>query len=471
LDNVSGYDWTFPRSVAWEGCLRYVLNEIRSRYNVLQQIWRPLGIILSAGSFIYFVERFYHRSGRFFPGTVLLAVLSVVLLFTVPIKSIRLLAKRVVAFVLDFAVLALFTYSACDLLFRHHVTKPCGLVSLVAMWAWLFFFVFCDWLFSGTPGKLLLNLRLKNRTARTDFVTCLLRGLLILVVPITIAGRIIGILTHSKTTSFVLWSAALAILSFLPLSIAISGGQSVVDLLLKTSVLPRRSSLKQYPGALDRPRWLVLVLASFAFGIALAYTSFPGFGSLGTEFKKPSFPEVQAQRAGEVEARTAAGLRVYMLKSPNNVDSEIEDFKVYTALGQLPGGDVVESTPAARECASAFKLSAAYTILHAKIDRESLTVVRMFLWQNLMSLSPLYSTRPGYLVFEIANRESFGAFDVESSEDYVFCVAGTGKEAGQQLVGGTANISILYSLQMPSLLILADLARYSEIEKVPIWPQ
>jgi hypothetical protein len=159
-----------------------------------------------------------------------------------------------------------------------------------------------------------------------------------------------------------------------------------------------------------------------------------------------------------------------MLKSPNNIDSEIEDFKIYTALGKLPG-DVVESTPAARECASAFKLSGAYTIVHAKIDRESLTVVKMFLWQNLMGLSPLYSTRPGYLVFEIVNRESFGAFDVESSEDYVFCVAGTGKEAGHQLVGGGAKISILYSLQMPSLLILADLARYSEIEKVPIWPQ
>lgn len=438
---------------------------------MLQQIWKPASLILSATSFIYFVKDFYHRSGRFFPGTVVLFALAIALLFTVPIKSIRLLAKRTVAFVLDLAILALITYAVCDLLFRYQAVKPCGLVSLVVMWAWLFFTIFCDWQFSGTPGKLLLGLRLKSQTAATlNFVKCLLRSLLILVVPLTIAGRITGILTYSKAISFVLWSAALAILSFLPLSMAISGGQSAVDLLLRTSVLPRQSSLKQYPASLDRQKWLVLVFASLAFGTVLAYTSFPGLGSLGAEFKKPSFPTLEARRSGEAEALTAAALRAYMLRSPNNIDSEIEDFKLYTVLGK-PAGDVVENTPAARECASAFKLGGEYKIIYAKVDRESLTVVKMFLWQNLMSLSPLYSTRPGYLVFEIVNRETFGAFDIESYEKYTFCEVGTGKEAGQQLVGGSPGIAILSSVQLPSLLFLADLARYSEIERVPILPK
>lgn len=436
----------------------------------MQQIWKPIGLILSTVSFAYSVKDFYYRSGRFFPGTVLLFALAIALLFTVPIKSIRLLAKRAVAFVLDLAILALFTYAVCDLLFRHQVVKPCGLVSLIVVWAWLFFAIFCDWKFSGTPGKLLLGLRLRSRTTATlDFLKCMLRSLLILFVRITIAGRITSILTYSPTISFVLWSAALSVLSFLPLSMAISGGQSVVDLLLKTSVLPRRN-LKQYPAGLDRTKWLVLVFASLAFGTGLAYASFPGLGSLGAEFKKPSLPAVEARRSGEDEAATAATLRAYMMRSPNNIDSEIEVFKLYRVLGK-PAGEVLENTPAARECASAFKLAGGYTLIYAGVNRESLTVVKMFLWQNLMSLSPLYSTRPGYLVFEIANRQTFGTFDVEAYEKYTFCVVGTGKEAGQQLVGGSPGIAILYSLQMPSLLFLADLARYSEIERVPIWPQ
>ncbi len=306
---------------------------------------------------------------------------------------------------------------------------------------------------------------------KLDFVNCLLRSLLILIVPITIAGRITGILTYSTTVSFVLWSAALALLSFLPISIAISGGQSVVDLLLQVYVLPKRSTSKTYLANLDRRKWLFLVFASLTFGTILAYTSFPGLGGRRIEFQPPSFPATQVRYSGEMETRTAAALRAYMLKTPLNYedDSAIEDFKVYSLLGQLPS-TVEDQTPAARECMNSFKVKNRYQVIHAKIDRESIMFAKALLLQNLVNLSSLYSGRPGYLVFEVVNRETFGAFDIESSEDYVYCLTGTDKQPASTLVGGNATISVLYSLQMPSILILADLDRYVAIEKVPIWP-
>jgi len=113
----------------WEGCLLHVLNEIRSRNKVLQGIWKPIGLLASAVSFIGFVKEFHHRTGRFFPGSILLLVVSVGLLYTIPSKSIRLLATRFVAFVLDLGILALFTYAVGDLLFRYHTVRPSGLLS------------------------------------------------------------------------------------------------------------------------------------------------------------------------------------------------------------------------------------------------------------------------------------------------------------------------------------------------------
>ena len=133
---------------------------------------------------------------------------------------------------------------------------------------------------------------------------------------------------------------------------AMSGGQSVVDLLLKIYVLPKRSTSKTYPASPDRRKWLTLVFASLTFGIILAYTSFPGLGGRKIEFQQPSFPERQVKYSG----------------------------------------------------------------------------------------------------------------------DFIYCLTGTVNNQNLHWLGGQASIAILYSLQMPSLLILADLERYAAIEKVPVWP-
>jgi hypothetical protein len=162
-----------------------MLNEIKSRATELQKIWRPVGLIISAVSALGALKEFHRRAGQFFPGSLLLLVLSVAILYTIPIKSIRLLAVRLVSFVVDLAVLTLFTYAVINLLFKFQALEPSAVLSMSIIWAWFLVFVLCDWRFGGTPGKLLLGLCLKNAGTRSnDFIKCFLRSLLILVVPL-----------------------------------------------------------------------------------------------------------------------------------------------------------------------------------------------------------------------------------------------------------------------------------------------
>jgi hypothetical protein len=275
--------------------------------------------------------------------------------------------------------------------------------------------------------------------------------------------------TNSRTTSFLLWTTGLGLLSFFPLSIAFSGGQSVPDLLLGTAVLPKGFGLNQYPASLNRREWLFLVLASLLTGIILAYASFPGLGGRTIEFKPPTFPTTEVTRSGETEARVAAGLRSHMLKELPNLDLALEDFRVSSVLGDLPSA-TNDETPAALACLNSFRLKKTYLVVHAKISSQTPTLVKALLFKDLVNISTLFVGRPGYLVFEISSRETFGVFDLEYAERYVLCLTESKGQPEGLLVGMSGAIYVPYSLQTPALLILGDLERYATIEKVPIWP-
>jgi hypothetical protein len=86
-----------------------IFNEIKSRVKELQNIWKPFGLIASVVSARSGLKELQHRTGQFFPGGLLLFILSVAILYTIPIKSIRLLAARLVSFVVDLTILTLVT--------------------------------------------------------------------------------------------------------------------------------------------------------------------------------------------------------------------------------------------------------------------------------------------------------------------------------------------------------------------------
>jgi len=360
------------------------------------------------------------------------------------------------SFVVDLAVLTLLTYAILDLLYKAWIIAPSAVVLTVVVWVWFFYFMLFDWRCGGTPGKLIVGLRLKDAgTGTSGFVRCLLRSLVTLLVPITIAGRISAI-TASKTATFVLWSVALALLAFQPLSIAVSGGQSVPDLLLGTNVLPAGAGPRD-PARLNLKGWLLLVSASLLAGIVLTYSGIPGLGRRFADIFSPDRPGVQTRNSGEMEIREAAALRMLVLKDiPDARDLVLEDFRIYSALGDLP------ATPRdlnsdELSCANSYRLNKRYAIVYARINPETPTFVQALLFRDLVSLVDKYSDRPGYLVLETVSRQHFGIFDLERVDDLVFCVTETNARSLGDMVGLNASISPLYSLQYPSLLVLADL--------------
>jgi uncharacterized RDD family membrane protein YckC len=98
----------------------------------------------------------------------------------------------------------LLTYAAVDLLYKVNSLRPNAVLSMIIMWTWFFYFMLFDWRFEGTPGKLIVGLRLKNvGTGASGFIKCLLRSLVALIVPITIVARITGVTTSKTLTSIV----------------------------------------------------------------------------------------------------------------------------------------------------------------------------------------------------------------------------------------------------------------------------
>src|SRR5439155_759424 len=117
------------------------------------------------------------------------------------------------------------------------IIRPSAVTSMAIVWCWVLLFVLLDWAFAGTPGKKIMGLRLKGkRTDGPSPLSCLARNLLSLVVPLSIAGRVLSIVTVSKAGESAEWAIAVAVLSFCPLSIVFFGGQSLPDFLLGISV-------------------------------------------------------------------------------------------------------------------------------------------------------------------------------------------------------------------------------------------
>jgi uncharacterized RDD family membrane protein YckC len=136
---------------------------------------------LAAISFIGGLREAHHRFGPFLFTSFPLFAASAVILYTIPSKSARILARRAISFVVDLAILALFTYAVLDLLYRVEALTPNAVLSMAIVWTWFFYFVLFDWRFEGTPGMLIVGLRLKNAgNGISGFVKCLLRILVTL---------------------------------------------------------------------------------------------------------------------------------------------------------------------------------------------------------------------------------------------------------------------------------------------------
>lgn len=77
------------------------------------------------------------------------------------------------------------------------------------------------------------------------------------------------------------------------------------------------------------------------------------------------------------------------------------------------------------------------------------------------------------MVIEVARRNSFGVLNLELSEDYVFCFAGSDKAPEGAILAGTfRNVSPSASFNEIALLFLGiKLGTYADVvEHIPVFP-
>lgn len=421
---------------------------------------------LSVVSAFSSVWEFRHRTGPFFFGSVVLLALAVAILFTVPIKGIRLLARRLVAFILDFVLFGLTTIGVAWLLFETRLTRPSALTSMALVWSWIWLFVLLDWRFAGTPGKKIMGLRLKGRAGESpSFLGCVARNLLTFVVPLSIAGYILSVLTFSKRTQSVEWTLAVSLLSLVPLSIAFSGGQSLPDLLLRLNVVPKRSHEGQFPASLNRRKWLFLVLASLLLGVT--YGFMPGMGDIASDAKQPLFPGHQS-RATEAEAGVAATLWPRVIAGVQDPEESLQDLHVYSTFGDLPTRPSKGDLQGAETCQASFKRS--YLTIRLQLAPGAPTMIAYSVFANMVSSLNHFVGRPAFLVLEVSRRRSLGAFDIEVPEDYTLCLTGSNASPENNVVAASSSIRVEGSFNALAWLFLGDLGKYSYVEKCPIYP-
>jgi hypothetical protein len=461
-----------------DSVLLMIFGKIRERKKELgkvwKQLWKPIGLVLAIVSAAQSVRTWQQRTGPFVYVSSALVVLAVAILFTIPINSVRLLARRLVAFVVDYVLLGLLTMAMASLLFKSYAIKPSAVVSMAIVWTWLAFFVLSDWRFGGTPGQFILGLRLrKGGGERAAFLTCLARNLLVLVVPVICAARILGLITTSRFGLFAQWSAGIAVISLIPLSIAFCGGQSIPDLFLGLVVLPKGASAD--PGRLTARPIFAVMGAALLTGIIFGFVSSVAYHSFTVEKKVPMPPVDFYLTSGLEEAKIAGFLRSHLnggMLDPEafSKDDYLSELRVFTASGRLPSENGASTAPSV--CRASFDTDKSYIIISAQINPETLALVKAILFQNLINTSSQYVKRPDLLVLQITERQSYGVFSIQLTENYMLCVTASDAANGKPEVSVfdvSATTSLMASISEPAALLLGELDGYSQVENVPIW--
>ena len=373
------------------------------------------------------------------------------------------------AFVIDLLLFALGTAGLFSLLFETGVVRPSAVTSMAIVWSWVLLFVLLDWAFAGTPGKQIMGLRL--RSARKEgaakfLVDCLARNLLTFVVPLCIAGGVLSIFTRSKTVVSITWAIAAAVLSFCPLYILFFDGQSLPDLLAGIAILPKGSHEAQPSASLSGKRWFLLVLASLLVGAAWGFT--PSMDSGLSQGNQPKSPVSQYFVSSEEEIRMASGLWPYV--QTGIVEGVLHDVRVYSVAGNLPG-PVGADPEAGTPCQEAYRAKRSYKIIRLQIDPATPIVVVNSLFGNMLRTTDRFVGRPGLMVIEVSSRKSFGVFNLDMPEDYVFCFAGSDKvPEGPILAGAFRSVSPDASFNELAWLFLGKLGTYADVEHIPVFP-
>jgi hypothetical protein len=239
-------------------------------------------------------------------------------------------------------------------------------------------------------------------------------------------------------------------------------------MVLGVAMVPKQLNPRQSPVRLRRRDWLLLLVSSVLSGVAFASSAV--YGSSVLERRPLERPIQTVEISGDAEARIIAGLRSNLEGDLSDAGKVLlQDLRLSTVVGDLPsaGEEVTAPVP----CRAAFIAKKTYQIFRAQLNPQTPTLIKAKLFENLGKTLDLYTVRPGFVILQLSSRESFGFFNFEYSENYIFCLMDSGGKATNFLADLSITLSVPVSIAEPTLLILGKLDAYSQIEKVPIWPQ
>jgi len=186
---------------------------------------------------------------------------------------------------------------------------------------------------------------------------------------------------------------------------------------------------------------------------------------------QPHFPVREFRVSGEAESQMAGALWPYLQAGIADNGDFLQDVRVYSVAGDLPGPAGQELDPqAAATCLQSFKAKRSYKIVRVQIGPGTPSLVVCRFVANLVNVANRFVGRPGFLVLEVSIRRSFGVFDLELPEDYILCLAGSDAAPENNLASVSRTVSAQASLNALAWLFLGELGNYSYVEKVPVYP-
>lgn len=455
-----------PALSFWER-LGGLFRKARKRHAALQQLWKPVGIILSIISSLAAAYKFVEAYGRLTLPVAGLLLLGICLLMTVPVQGIKLCALRAVAFLVDTLFLGALTFVGL-LVYRPQGVYPGAPILMLVVWLWFFYFVIFDWRSATTPGKQLFGLQVISvRNSRLSFCALFVRGIIVLI-PTLLGDGLFGN-AYVMTGSFLGMAFGITLMSLIPMSVVMLGGnQGIVDATVGIAIKSGGKRVEPWPLRKALRRLPTIFLSSLALGIfltffiALAHRELP----FGRPAGKPALSGLEGVAQNRVVVDPSAVGALWMslpqgIKSPTSVIRYIQ---------------ILEATP------NSFSFDPAksriYNSLSSKIDFEkygniriiqiSLSVtasslIKLQIMHNLATyLGPSIplSERPKYVILEFLTEYDFGFFRFNSAEDILFSMMiseGRPEDSYAELSGGGTFFQLGESLHDVRWLLLGGL--------------
>jgi hypothetical protein len=447
-----------------------ILKRFRTLTKELKTEWQRtrIGLFISIVSGAATVQAMIVKSGPFFLGFLSFTALGIAILYTVPEVATRAFVRRILAFLVDFLIFAIGTFSLLSCLIEIEVVSNSAFMAMCIVWGWVALFTICDCYLGGTPGKKAMSLRLKDKSAtrRPYFILwCLGRNLVTYVIPITLAGSILSLPTSERTRVSSYWAIAVTILVFTPLSIVFFDGNSVADILCRMEVMPKARRGKSLL-VLDWKRWCSLSSVSLLTGVLYGFVMPTMYRpQLADGSLKQPWAGYAVSSSDDIKA--AASLRQTL--EVGIPAKYVQDVSVLSEIGGLQIPEKLALDESSRPCISSLQTTPHYKTIRVQVSPGIPIGLSALLFSRLMEASAGFTKAPGLVVFDVYKKKSLGVFTLEVNDAYTLC-ATNAKPDLTAIIGYSHPSSVFSSFNELAWLFLGRLGTYSIFEKCPVFP-